>query len=822
MSAGNPFSGPDSEIHPNESQILPNESQIHPNESQEQRFTGDPADERSVRELADFAQVIQQRSLNQETLERLVTMVTQRVPTTFCRLLLRKGEDLEVQTAGTLRPIHWDPAVGRRYRLADQPALADAMASGQPRVYVRGEAPQPLLDAASEDFGVSLGAVALFPLVGHGNTLGLLVLGEQRQPPRIPYRTHIVALYDLVAGMVAMELEHVQTEELFASSRELLQRRLRDLQFIHQSSLALVSGLDLHAALERAVVDLYQVLGAHSVFIFQVEGDRLRPLVWKYDPGFYQVGEAELLPRLPQRIGQGITGWVAQHGESLLVPDVREDPRSYLIEGVEMAEESFLAVPLRIRGKVQGVIATGKAGQRMYSERDLHLVDTFAASVGVAMENANLYQALQEKEKLLESLVRATRRITRQTEIDELLVEILDLAVEVIPGAQSGSILVREEEGFVFRGSVGYDLARLRSIVLPNDYVAARYPDNRVVLLDPPFDEEHLPVAIRRQLAEVGRSDQIQVILSAPIHVQGKLFGFFSLDNFERPDAFSKAAQDTLWLFAQQASIAIENALFFSQQGRMVRRLERDLEQISQLSSSKEEFFYMVSHELKTPLMVSIGSLELLRSYREDPERVEEYGTILQRHLKRLLTLIENILITSRGEIFSNLALRPLDLVALVREECAAARILAGPKGLEVVEGLESKPMVLNLDGDYMRQVLSNLLVNAVKFSEVGGDLRGDRRSSPRITVSLRREEGDALLCVADEGIGIDPQDLPHVFERFFHAANATRAAVAGTGLGLYTSKLIVEGHGGRIWLESQPGRGVQAWVRLPAELTPL
>jgi signal transduction histidine kinase len=767
-----------------------------------------PADEHSLRELVDFAQVIQQRSFNQESLERLVTMVTQRVPTTFCRLLLLKGEDLEVQTAGTIRPIHWDSAIGRRYRLADQPALADALTSGQPRVYVRGETPSALLEAASQDFGLALGAVALFPLVGHGRTLGLLMLGEQRQPPRIPYHAHIVALYNLVARMVAMELEHTQTEELFANSQESLQRRLRDLQFIHQSSLALVSGLDLHAALERAVIDLYQVLGAHSAFIFQVEGDRLCPLVWKYDPGFYRVDEAELLPRLPQLVGQGITGWVAQHGESLLVPDVREDPRSYLIDGVEMAEESFLAVPLRIRGKVQGVIATGKAGLRMYSERDLHLVDTFAASVGVAMENAYLYQALQEKERLLESLVRATRRITRQTEIDELLLAILDLAVEVIPGAESGSILVREEEGYVFRGTVGYDLALLRSIVLPHEYVLARYPDNRVVLLNPPFEEEHLPVGIRKLLKEVGHSDQIRVILSAPIHVQGKLFGFFSLDNFQRPDAFSKAAQDTLWLFAQQAAIAIENALLFSRQGHMVRRLEQDLEQIGQLSRSKEEFFYTVSHELKTPLMVSVGSLDLLRSHSKDPDKVEEYGIILQRHLKRLLTLIENILITSRGEIFSNLALRPLDLVSLAREECAAARILADPKGLEVSEELEDEPMVLNLDEDYMRQVLSNLLVNAVKFSQIGG----------RITVSLRCVGDEVLLCVADEGIGIAPQDLPHIFERFYRAANATHAAAAGTGLGLYTSKLIVEGHGGRIWLESMPESGTRAWIRLPAQ----
>lgn len=580
----------------------------------------------------------------------------------------------------------------------------------------------------------------------------------------------------------------------------------------------------MQVALDRTVDALYKLFDAQGVIIYQKEQDNLRPLLWRYNKDYTNLSDEELGKRLPMKVGQGLTGTVAMTGQELLVDDADRDPRGRHIEGTPVVDETFMAVPLKVKGEVRGVITTAKLGLAQFGERELNLLKTFAASVSVAMDNAQLFQKvetsnkqlravfrdLEAREKLLESLIRAFRRITQKIHIDELLKEILELAVAVIPGAESGSILVREGEEFHYRAAVGYDLPKLQRINLPvNTTLGRSLSEGRISLLKGSTlrqkNPEELTDELREQLETYGRQKEIQCLLSVPIMVRGGLFGYINLENFQVEDAFSRNAQDALWLFAQQATIAVETALLFKDQEKLVIQLEHDVQEISKLSQVKEDFLYTVSHELKTPLMVSLGTVELLYQ-GQDRQKMIEYREILQRNLKRLLALIDNLLITSKGETLSDLKSADADIVSLLEEELASARILGHNKDLSFQAVFEPTSLELPFDAYYLRQAFSNILSNAVKFSSMSG----------KVEIRLKKEDHSILITVCDEGIGIPSEDLPRIFDRFYRSPHALQAAVAGTGLGLHTTKVIVESHRGEIWLESEKGKGTTVYIRLP------
>jgi two-component system, OmpR family, phosphate regulon sensor histidine kinase PhoR len=137
--------------------------------------------------------------------------------------------------------------------------------------------------------------------------------------------------------------------------------------------------------------------------------------------------------------------------------------------------------------------------------------------------------------------------------------------------------------------------------------------------------------------------------------------------------------------------------------------------------------------------------------------------------------------------------------------------VAAAEKGLDLSLSLPAEQLVVEVDAERIAQVVTNLVANAVKFTEPGGE----------VGVDLRREGDRAVLAVADTGIGIPAEDSDRLFQRFFRARNATDAAIPGTGLGLAICKGIVDAHGGEIAVESETGRGTTLRVSLPMTITP-
>lgn len=216
----------------------------------------------------------------------------------------------------------------------------------------------------------------------------------------------------------------------------------------------------------------------------------------------------------------------------------------------------------------------------------------------------------------------------------------------------------------------------------------------------------------------------------------------------------------------------------------------------------KDDIVSIVAHDFRSPLTVIQGYGEVLQGRVEDP-RVREMVDVIVGQARHLASLAEDTMAMSRIETGAMpLDRRPLSLVTLAHE-VASVRTRAGA----VVRVDAPSEVSVVGDAPRLRQVLENLMDNALKYSPAG---------SP-VDVAIRREAEGAHLSVTDRGAGIAPEDVPRLFQRFSRLAAARRSATPGTGLGLYICRSVVEAHGGRIWVESEPSRGSTFHVSLPA-----
>ena len=234
-----------------------------------------------------------------------------------------------------------------------------------------------------------------------------------------------------------------------------------------------------------------------------------------------------------------------------------------------------------------------------------------------------------------------------------------------------------------------------------------------------------------------------------------------------------------------------------------------DLTRLKQLERTREEFVANVSHELRTPLSLIRGYVEtLLDGAKNNPEVATKFLETIHRNSGRLQFLIEDLLTISElesGRLKMNLlpvSLRPLGEKVLedFKPQAAAKRVTL----------LNELPeLTAQADANRLHQLLGNLVGNAIKYGRPEGTVR---------VLALRTNDGMIQICVRDDGPGIPAESLDRVFERFYRVDKARSRDQGGTGLGLAIVKHIVQGHGGKVWVESEPGQGAAFYFTLPEE----
>jgi two-component system phosphate regulon sensor histidine kinase PhoR len=233
-----------------------------------------------------------------------------------------------------------------------------------------------------------------------------------------------------------------------------------------------------------------------------------------------------------------------------------------------------------------------------------------------------------------------------------------------------------------------------------------------------------------------------------------------------------------------------------------------DITEIKRLERVRKDFVANVSHELRTPLTSIKGYIEaLLDGAKDDPKRCLEFLQVLQKHTDRLNNIISDLLTLSQIESGQYIWKRDhVKMTDVVERAMAVLKPLAQKKrhqiSVEIPEGL---PAVMG-DGEKLAQVMINLLDNAIKYTPDGG----------RISIEAGLSSDKIQISVNDTGIGIPKKDLTRVFERFYRVDRARSRELGGTGLGLSIVKHIVEAHGGKVSVESEPGKGSRFTLSLP------
>jgi signal transduction histidine kinase len=266
---------------------------------------------------------------------------------------------------------------------------------------------------------------------------------------------------------------------------------------------------------------------------------------------------------------------------------------------------------------------------------------------------------------------------------------------------------------------------------------------------------------------------------------------------------------DVVRRVAPPVTVGITYTPLFDAEGRLVRTIVNvvDITRFRQADEVKSTFVSAVSHELKTPVALIKGYAETLG--REDAEwdrdTVRESLGVIAEEADHLTHLIDNLLEASRIQA-GGLRLEPtdVDLVRLTQKVVEAFRHQTDSHDFEIDFAPDFPPVWG--DENRLREVLNNLVGNAVKYSPQGGN----------IWIGGRVERDGVTVYVADQGIGIPPEEQDRVFDRFYRVDSMVRRQTQGTGLGLYLVKAIVEAHGGRVWMESVPGRGSIFMFSLP------
>src|SRR5882672_2806601 len=245
--------------------------------------------------------------------------------------------------------------------------------------------------------------------------------------------------------------------------------------------------------------------------------------------------------------------------------------------------------------------------------------------------------------------------------------------------------------------------------------------------------------------------------------------------------------------------------------GRLAETLNQMMTRLERSFAALRRFTADASHELKTPLTVVRAGVERAITRPDVPQETLAALEETLQEVNRMTELLDSLLTLARAdEGRAELHRDPVDLRAIVTEAGETGELLADHAGVAIEIRTPPEPVVLAVDRSRVRQLLLNLIENAVKYTPRGGN----------VSVQLAASDGEVRLTVADSGIGIAPGDLPHVFDRFWRADSArTRTGERpGAGLGLAISKWIVEAHGGAIEVQSRPGRGTTFTVTLPRE----
>ncbi|MGB9391254.1 MAG: GAF domain-containing protein, partial [Xanthobacteraceae bacterium] len=565
------------------------------------------------------------------------------------------------------------------------------------------------------------------------------------------------------------------------------------------------SAFDLQAVFETVAESAVRLCGADRAFIWRFDGELLRMIVAYNAPQELKAYVAEN----PIRPGRDSTAARAALERRMVhIPDVLADSEySFGTKNIDKLRTT-LGVPILKGDDLLGVMTIYHVERvNPFTDKQIALVETFADQAAIAIDNVRLLDELRNRTtelgrsvSELQALGEVSQAVNSTLDLETVLSTIVAKAVE-LSGTEAGAIYGYDEQSREFRLRATYGMDQGLIEVLTQRHIDLADPTIAAIFAQ----REPTQVADLREEA-VSELNGIILLagyrarMVAPLLRGEDIVGMLVVRR-RKPGEFAKNIVDIIKTFAAQSALAIQNA-------RLFHEIEDKSRQLAEASQHKSQFLANMSHELRTPLNAILGYTELMAdgAYGEPSEKMLGILQRLEANGKHLLGLINDVLDLSKieaGQLVLELSDYCIqDIAQTVRstlEPLAADKKL----GFKVEMAGELPPG--HGDGRRLTQVLINLVGNAIKFTDAG-----------EVAIKAEAHNGSFHVSVRDTGPGISSADQAKLFQEFQQADNAITKKKGGTGLGLAISKRIIEMHGGRIWVESQPGQGSTFTFTLP------
>ncbi len=651
-------------------------------------------------------------------------------------------------------------------------------------------------DKTSSDAGEQLRLESLglyaqlaLPMIAGDRTVGCVMWMETRGPRE--FVTSDIQLAHTLATQAAIAIENAR---LYRQA----QRQAREQALLRRIAVGLSMMPEIDSLLRQLSYEVAHALEIdNAVVALRDESGQFRVrahYLTTREHQFTTLGRAEQTPGLPMTFRILADGLTLQYNSAsnALTGEAVE-----LRTLMEFLPVSIMLTPIVRRGETIGVIEAGiDLPSRVFDPQEVQLLEAIANQGAIAIDNVSLYEREQRRLRQLEKLQTSSRTITGQLQMDVLLNSIVREAASIFD-VPAVSLMTSDEDNEYYsnRASIG---------------LSDHYISERRVLVGERASQTHPIHYVTEQLVGIQQEDllreeNISGVLSVPLIKGGQHLGILNLYSKEQAHTFTDEELELAQLFASQAATAFENALLFE-------ALEDRAVELAKANKLKSEFLARVSHELRTPMNSINGYSEMMLKniYGQLNEKQADRIERILRNGRNLLALIDDLLDISKIDAGKmELQITPINLRDELNATIYNLESTAASRGLFLkLEAPDDLPLV---SADLMRvkQIATNLIGNAVKFTKQGG-----------VTVQLRvvkeNDQSAVSTSVIDTGIGIRPEDQQIIFDEFRQADGSTTREYGGTGLGLAITKKLVEMMGGRIWVESRQGEGSTFTFTLP------